>query len=392
MYKRILFSVALFFLFSSSARAYVFFPARPPADSTARDTTLEKITGFIKKISFGGVFQARYTASLVRDVDVNGMYQPDAEEVVRNSFSIKRARLQAKAQVSDRFTAAVLINLAEFSGDTKRKVLENAYISYRWNDAVNFTVGQFRPSFGLEDLYPVDIIQSMDFSNQYYAFGSNGWQSFQIGVSMFGSFNKESKVPMKYAVSVVNGNNRNQVSDNDNGKLGTARLEFGNMNKLSLGLNGGFGAVKRQGVYALGVDVSGVIPLAPKWDLQLQSEYKQGNNHQRYYSLPDSTRDKEGVSRYIMDGIYILPNFRYKINYHKLTSIEFSMRYEYFDEDKKHDGAIRQSYIPMVSLAFLKDYGGRIQLGMQIDQYNKDIPGTKTHNSNLLIVQVQCRF
>jgi hypothetical protein len=329
---------------------------------------------------------------MVKDVDVNATHQPNADEVVRNSFSIKRARLQARAQVSDRFTAAVLINLAEFSGDTKGKVLENAFVSYRWNDAVNFTIGQFRPSFGLEDLYPVDIIQSMDFSNQYYAFGSNGWQSFQIGVSMFGAFNKNSSVPMKYAVSVVNGNNRNQVSDNDNGKLGTARLEFGNMEKLSVGLNGGFGAVKRHNVYALGIDVSAVLPLAEKWELQLQSEYKQGNNHQLYYALPDSIRKINPLSEYIMGGIYVLPNLRYKIQYHKLTSIELSMRYEYFNESRQHDGVVRNSYIPMISLAFLKDYGGRIQLGMQIDQYNKDIPGTKTHNSNLLIAQVQCRF
>ncbi|NLR78845.1 porin [Chitinophaga eiseniae] len=390
MHKRFLPLVTLLLCCLIAAPAYAWLPPPAVRDSTPKDST-RLLPGFIKKISFGGVFQARYTGSLVRGVDVNGVHQPDAEEVVRNSFSIKRARLQAKAQVSDRFTAAVLINLAEFSGDTKGKVLENAYVSYRWNDALNFTIGQFRPSFGLEDLYPVDIIQSMDFSNQYYAFGSNGWQSFQIGVSMFGAFNKDSKVPMKYALSVVNGNNRNQVSDNDNGKLGTARLELGDMNRLSLGLNGGFGAVKRQSVYAVGVDVSGVIPLAPKWDLQLQSEYKQGNNHQLYYALPDSLR-KEPVSRYIMSGVYILPNFRYKINFHKLTSVEVSMRYEYFKDDQKHDGTVRQSYIPMVSLAFLKDYGGRIQLGMQIDQYNRDIPGTKTHNSNLLIAQVQCRF
>lgn len=391
MHKRILRFASLILLCCITGNTYARQSAPAKQDSIARDSSVQKVIGFIKKISFGGVFQARYTGSLTKDVDVNGVHQPNAEEVVRNSFSIKRARLQAKAQVSDRFTAAVLINLAEFSGDTKGKVLENAYVSYRWNDALNFTIGQFRPSFGLEDLYPVDIIQSMDFSNQYYAFGSNGWQSFQIGVSMFGAFNKDRKVPMKYALSVVNGNNRNQASDNDNGKLGTARLEFGDMNKLSLGLNGGFGAVKKQSVYALGIDVSGVIPLAPKWDLQLQSEYKQGNNHQLYYAIPDSLR-KGSVGNYIMNGIYVLPNFRYKINYHKLTSIEFSMRYEYFNEDEKHTGNVRQSYIPMVSLAFLKDYGGRIQLGMQIDQYNKDIPGTKTHNSNLLIAQVQCRF
>ncbi|HEY9256754.1 porin [Chitinophaga sp.] len=391
MHKRFFSFAALLLLCCITRNTYAWQSAPARQDSTARDSSVQKVVTFIKKISFGGVFQARYTGSLTKDVDVNGVHQPNADEVVRNSFSIKRARLQAKAQVSDRFSAAVLINLAEFSGDTKGKVLENVYISYRWNDALNFTVGQFRPSFGLEDLYPVDIIQSMDFSNQYYAFGSNGWQSFQIGVSMFGAFNKESKVPMKYALSVVNGNNRNQPSDNDNGKLGTARLELGDMNKLSLGLNGGFGAVKRQNVYALGVDVSGVIPLTPKWDLQLQSEYKQGNNHQLYYAIPDSLREGP-VSNYIMNGIYVLPNFRYKIKYHKLTSIEFSMRYEYFNEDEKHAGNVRQSYIPMVSLAFLKDYGGRIQVGMQIDQYNKNVSGTKVYNSNLLIAQVQCRF
>ncbi|MCW3462318.1 OprO/OprP family phosphate-selective porin [Chitinophaga nivalis] len=360
-------------------------------DSTGRDSAVQKVAGFLKKITLGGVFQARYTLSLHKDVDVNGMHQPDATEVVRNSFSLKRARLQVKAQVSDRFMAAVLVNLADFSGDTKGKVLENAYISYRWNDAVNFTIGQFRPSFGLEDLYPVDIIKSMDFSNQYYAFGNNGWQSFQLGVSMFGSFAKDRNIPIKYSLAVVNGNNRNQPSDNDNGKLGTARLELGNMNRLAVGLNGGFGVVKRKNVYAFGVDVTGVFPLSPTLDLELQTEYKQGTDHQYYYALHDSLRI-DPLNKYLMHGVYVLPNFRYKINYHKLTSIEFSVRYEYFNEDYKHDGNTRQTFIPMISLAFLKDYGGRLQLGMQIDQYKKDIPGTKTHNSNLMIVQVQCRL
>ncbi|HVI43656.1 MAG TPA: porin [Chitinophaga sp.] len=387
MHKRKLLSLTLFLLAGTAAYAL----NDPVKDSTVNDSTVKKVNGFLKKITLGGVFQARYTLSLNRDVDVNGTHQPGEKEVVRNSFSLKRARLQVKAQVSDRFLAAVLVNLADFSSDPKGKVLENAYVSYRWNDAVNFMVGQFRPSFGLEDLYPVDIIKSMDFSNQYYSFGSNGWQSFQVGVSMFGAFNKTGTVPVKYALSVVNGNNRNQISDDDNGKLGTARLEFGDMSKLSVGLNGGFGAVKQQNVYAFGVDVSGVIPLAPKWDLEIQSEFKQGNNHKYYYSLPDSLR-ADPVSKYQMHGVYVLPNFRYKINYHKLTSIEFSMRYEYFNEDFKHTGNSRRTYIPMISLAFLKDYGGRVQLGMQIDNYDKDITGTKTHNSNLMIVQVQCRL
>lgn len=364
----------------------------PLPDSTARDTTaVHKVAAFLKKITLSGVFQARYTLSLTPDVDVTGTHIPEAAEVVRNSFSIKRARLQVKAQMSQRLQAAVLVNLADFNGNPAGKVLENAFISYRWNDQLNFTIGQFRPSFGLEDLYPVDIVKALDFSNQYYAFGNNGWQSFQIGVSMFGTFLKNESVPLKYAISVVNGNNRNQTTDDDNGKLATARLEIGNKEKFSVGLNGGYGNVRKKGVYAMGADLSGVVPLAGKWELELQTEYKQGTNHRLYYGLPDSLRAGPPGS-YRMGGVYVLPNLRYNIRFRQLSSIELSVRYEYFNEDMRHNGNIRQTWMPMISLAFLKDYGGRIQLGMQMDRYNRNVPGTRNHSSNLMVAQVQCRL
>lgn len=353
-----------------------------------KDTTKPS---FLKKVTLTGVFQARYTVSFTPDVDVTGTYHPNStDEVVRNSFGIRRARLQVKAQISDRFSAATLINLAEFNGDPKGKVLENAFISYRWNDKLNFTIGQFRPSFGLEDLYPVDIIKSLDFSNQYYSFGSNGWQSFQIGASMFGTF-KNGKLPVSYAISVVNGNNRNQATDDDNGKLASARLELGTKEAFAVGLNGGLGSVKKRGVYAAGLDVSSTIKLFDKWDIQIQTEYKRGTNHRFFYGLPDSLRT-DPIRKYQMGGIYFLPNLRYNINYHKLTSIEFSVRYEYFNEDLDHNGNVRQTWMPMISLAFLKDYGGRIQLGMQLDNYDRSVAGTKTKSSNLFVAQVQCRL
>jgi hypothetical protein len=46
----------------------------------------------------------------------------------------------------------------------------------------------------------------------------------------------------------------------------------------------------------------------------------------------------------------------------------------------------------MFSLEFLKNYGARIQLGMQIDNYKKNIKDSKTYNSNLAFIQLQCRF
>ena len=43
-------------------------------------------------------------------------------------------------------------------------------------------------------------------------------------------------------------------------------------------------------------------------------------------------------------------------------------------------------------LEFLKDYGARLQLGMQFDRHKHSIENTSQYNNNLFIVQVQSRF
>ena len=122
--------------------------------------------------------------------------------------------------------------------------MENAYIKYTFNPKIAITVGQFRPWFGIEETYPVDIIKSLDWSNQYTEFGKLGWTSFQIGASVGGQM-QLGKIPFQYAVSVVNGNGKNQIDDNDNGKQYSTRLVFGLAPKynFNLGLNGGVGEV-----------------------------------------------------------------------------------------------------------------------------------------------------
>ena len=173
------------------------------------------------KITMKGLFQARYSFSANKDIDVNGLHHADGSATY-NDFDIKRARIQFASKISDRTDVVLLLNLADFKSDPKNKVLENAYITYRLNPHLNFKMGQFRPAFGLEDMYPVDVIKSMDYSNQYAAFGNNGWQSFQIGASVYGAL--KGKLPVKYEFTVVNGNNRNQVMDSDNGKHFSSRV------------------------------------------------------------------------------------------------------------------------------------------------------------------------
>lgn len=338
-----------------------------------------------------GLFQARYLVGMTKDVDVNGRHHSD-HSGTDNNFMIKYMRVQMRAQISKRTEVVALANLADFKNDPKSRVLENAYLKYTFNPKLAFTAGQFRPWFGLEETYPIDIIKSLDWSNQYTEFGKLGWTSFQIGLSATGQLNLGT-IPFQYGISVVNGNGKNQINDNDNGKQYSTRLVFGFSKKynLNLGLNGGVGEVFGKKIYAVGVDVSSLIKFDPRWSLDMQLEAKQATNHPLYFAADPETRP-QNPDEYLIRGAYFLPNIRYEINHRNLSAFELSCRYEYLDTNFRLNSNPRQTITPMFGLEFLRNYGARIQLGMQFDRYKYQIENTTQYNNNLFIIQVQSRF
>ncbi|MHC0442265.1 porin [Flavobacterium sp. 3-210] len=340
---------------------------------------------------FKGLIQARYLESFEENVDVLGAHHSTGN-VTQSSFDIKRMRVGLNTKLSETTEVVILVNLADFKSDTKGKVLENAYGKYTFNKYIALIGGQFRPAFGIEELVPVDIIKSFDFSNQYYEFGKNGWTSFQIGASATGAFDV-GKIPVNYAFSVLNGTGKNQEMDKDNGKQFSTRwvLQLSKKYDINLGLNGGYGKVFKEDVFAIGADVTSEFKLNDKLSLDLQVEYKQGTNHNLYFSLPVASRTPN-VADYQMRGIYFLPNVRYVAHYNKLTALEFSCRYERFDPSYKIDSNLRQTYTPMVSLEFGKAYLGRIEAGFQIDRFDYNVPDTTTYNNNLFLIQLQLRI
>lgn len=340
---------------------------------------------------FKGLFQARYIVSGSKDVDVNGLHH-DNGGGTSNTFAIKYMRAQVQAKISKRTEVVALVNLADFKNDPKTRVLENAYLKYTFSPKIAITVGQFRPWFGIEETYPVDIIKSLDWSNQYSEFGKNGWTSFQIGASVGGTLHL-GNFPFQYAVSAVNGNGKNQIADSDSGKQYMTRLVFGLSKKygINVGLNGGVGEVVKKDVYAWGADLVGNIPLTKKWYIDFQLEGKQATNHNLYTSLPEEERSSD-INGYLVRGFYFLPNLRYEIRHKNLGSIEASCRYEYLDRNFSKASNPRQTLTPMLGLEFLKDYGARIQVGLQIDRYKSQVVNTTTHNANLFIIQVQSRL
>lgn len=352
---------------------------------------LNDATQTYPQFKVGGVFQARYLDNFKRGVDINGLHYGDAGEGTNNSFEIKRMRVSMNAKVTENLEVVALVNLADFKSDPKTKVLENAYAKYTLNRYLQFTVGQFRPLFGMEETYPVDVVKSIDYSNSYYMFGDNGWTSFQIGAAVTGSVDLGS-VPMSYGVSVTNGNGKNKT-DNDDGKHYSSRLLFNvdPKHKINIGVSGGIGEVQRQTVYAVGAEATAFFPMGDRWSIDFQLEAKQGVNHHLYYSQPVDQRLGD-VDDYLMKSFYILPNVRYALGKKRLQTIEFACRYEYLDGSAHLNSNGRQTWVPMVSLEFLKNYGARLQVGMQIDNYKTSIEQTKSYNSNLAFIQFQCRL
>jgi phosphate-selective porin len=387
VYMRVILIVTLFIVVANSVRAQDKYSKADTSQSTG-NALIEKAKE--KKITFSGLLLTRYTQSLTNGVDVNGKQNNIADSISTSAFSLRRVRLQARAQVNDRVEATLLLNLSDFQGNPVNKVLEIACVKYHFNDYLNLQAGQFRPYWGKEDMYAEDLLQTLEWSNGYNAFGANGWQSFQVGASVFGEF-KNLKIPVKYYVGVFNGNGKNQPADNDNGKLFPARLEFKILPTTTLGINGGVGKDHREKVWAYNFDMEHVVKLSEKLSMYLQSEFRKGINNSLYCAIAPPLKT-EPITKYQVADFYVLPNLVYRFNNAQVKSVELSTRYENLNLDESHNGNVRQSIIPMLSTTFAQDYFLRLELGLVIDKYKRDIENTTQYSSTRFICQLQARF
>ncbi len=352
------------------------------------DSTNLNYSAFKRSLSISGLMQLRYTYSLSDNIDVNGKNYEGTG--ITNSFSLRRIRVQTRANINDHFDANILMNLAEFSADPKNKVLENAFVRYHHSKAFNIQFGQFRPFFGPEDMLPADIIKSLDYSNQYNLFGASGWQSFQLGAAVYGDFNSNGKLPLHYYAGVDNGNNRNQPADNDNRKHYYGRLEADLAKDFRIGFNGGTGTARNKTGNAWGADITATLPLSNRLKFELMSEYKEGANFAEYIAASDAER--LDLYQYKNRGFYVFPNFRYECRHPRLRSVEFSSRYEYLQENYRINDNLRQTVTPMISLEFADDYYARLEVGCIIDMYKHNIPLSTQYTHNTGVVQLQVRF
>jgi hypothetical protein len=101
---------------------------------------------------------------------------------------------------------------------------------------------------------------------------------------------------------------------------------------------------------------------------------------------------KPDLNEFRMQGFYVFPILRYEWHRPRVRALEFSSRYEYFDEDYKQAGNVRQTVIPNVNLVFADNFYVAVQLGMALDFFTRDIPLTTTYTRQLGYAQLQIRF
>lgn len=173
----------------------------------AAQANLAKVKAFPvnagKKIALAGYTQVRYQ-SLEEAGKIDG-------------FDIRRARLDVKGNISPYWTYRVQFDLA---GTPK---LIDAYVELKLNDYFNFTVGQAKVPFSLENLTSSNKLELIDRSQVVEALTARGkdvggnQNGRDIGVQVGGTILKLKDRPVvDYRLGVYNGAGVNTADNNEN--------------------------------------------------------------------------------------------------------------------------------------------------------------------------------
>ncbi len=138
----------------------------------------------------------------------------------KNAFDIRRARLDLKGDITERFDYRTQL---EFGG-TSGPFLLDATVGYKLNPCIKLTGGQFKIPFSQENLTSSPKLETINRSQVVEALVARGADVIgnqngrDIGVQASGSFlpNKaKSGYLFDYAVAVVNGSGINKADTND---------------------------------------------------------------------------------------------------------------------------------------------------------------------------------
>ncbi|MXV38073.1 hypothetical protein GO491_05195 [Flavobacteriaceae bacterium Ap0902] len=355
-------------------------------EEVTSNSLLNSIQTYKPHGKFGFFLIGGYSFGLNDHTSATGKYIENDEEA-SNNFYLKYARVNGAFQITPKIKANLLLNLADFQReDLSRRVLEIASVTYAHDKAFNVKVGQFRPYFGIEDTYGIANHKSYTWSNAYSVMGNSQWQSFQMGVSIYGDLN-ENNIPIKYYLNAYNGNGKNRITDNDSNKNLSSRLVLTAIPGVEIGANYAFAKHLEEDVNAAAFDFKTSHGLSSQLALNTEFSYAFGHN------IGDAIRQgitNEFIDDYKFRGWYFIPELVLAMNSPHIQSLELSCRYESLYTNLEEDKNKRTTITPMIGMNIGNNF--KTSLVVIIDQYDKEQPTNGLMDTTWMQLQLQFNY
>lgn len=329
----------------------------------AAQANLSKVKSFPvnagKKLILAGYSQVRYQA-----LEENGK---------SDGFDIRRARLDVKGNISPYWGYRVQFDLA---GSPK---LLDAYIDLKLNEFINFTVGQAKVPFSMENLLSSTQLAFIDRSQVVEALTARGkdvggnQNGRDIGIQVGGVLFKSSDRPvLDYRLGLYNGAGINTL-DNNEKKDYAARLAVHPVTGLDI--SGSY----YQGTRLIPEVRTGNVVTTPsanvdrnRYGADLSYDLKNFSLRGEYLRGKDNLTDREGY--YAQAGYYFLEK-----------KFQLVAKYDFYDSDlSKADDA---STWEVIGASFLFNANTKIQANYTFKQEE----GIAVNN-NLAAIQLQIGF
>ncbi|HMU68907.1 MAG TPA: porin [Chitinophagales bacterium] len=339
---------------------------------------------FSPSIKVKALIHSRFEASLTDSIDVAGKYFANP---VTTNFRMRRIELRTDIKLNDKFSGVVRVQLPELKGSSVGKVIELAYMDYKYNDMLNVRFGQFKSPFELDEQTSHEDLRMIDRGPTSVMFVNNSLASYQPGAMVFGTFMK-SKTPLSYYLAFVNGSNRAVNNDDNSQKNIVGRLEFVPIKGVKIGANAQQIYTKDTSGLSYGGDLSIIRDLNDKMKLIVEGEYITG------YQVNDFNADTTGleIGDYTMGGYFGQVLLRSELNKSWCKTFEVGGKYEHTDPNTTVDDNAFNTITGGIGFIFTPDNMARLQLNIVHTDYEKTITPGGLMAANMFVTQFQLKF
>lgn len=339
---------------------------------------------FNPTIKVKALVHSRFEASLTDSIDVQGKYNDDP---VSSNFRMRRIELRTDIKLNDQISGVIRVQLPELKGSSVGKVIELAYMDYKFNDMFTVRAGQFKSPFELDEQTSHEDLRMIDRGPTSVMFVNNNLASYQPGVMILGTFMKE-KMPLTYNLAIVNGSNRAVNYDDNAQKNIVGRLEFTPIKGIRIAGNAQKFYTNDTTGLCYGGDISIQRPINEKMRLIVEGEYISG------YGTNDFNADTTGLELgdFTMGGYFGQALLRTEINKPWCKTFEVGGKFEHTDPNTTVDDNAFNTITGGVGFIFTPDNMARLQLNIVHTEYEKVITDGGLTAANMFVAQFQLKF